>query len=164
MQNCQDDDRVYDNLQQCELVCAELDLGESAPVVEAPAELDTVQCRYFWASRAGEPSFCQSAGPLGQPSDGSSQCGERCENYCNMLQGECPTQFEALENCQRQCAAVPNEPPYRVPGNGEGLPNANTLQCRMYHLNVAMTVREITSEHDGHCRHAVGIDLCAAPE
>jgi hypothetical protein len=168
MQNCEEFGHVYTDVESCEALCEQLDLGESAPGVEADAALDTVQCRYYWANRAAEPSFCQRAGPLGSSDDATSQCGEPCENYCKLLERECGTQFESqfesLADCRTRCDAVPNDPPYRVPGNGEGLPNANTLQCRTYHLNVAMTVREIQAEHDGHCRHAVGISLCTAPE
>ncbi|HYJ98108.1 MAG TPA: hypothetical protein VEX14_08600, partial [Burkholderiaceae bacterium] len=107
---------------------------------------NTVGCRKKEAQFAidtEEPqAHCQAAGPGGAPS-----CGNICDSWCTLLQKTCPTEFSAMTNCSRACAALKDRGTYDSQIDYEG----DTIQCRIQHLANANGTATAPATH---CKHA----------
>jgi hypothetical protein len=67
-----------------------------------------------------------------------------------MLETACPDQFEALGDCEQACQEIPlSDEPFDT-----SIADGNTLQCRVYHIQLATNQQR----PDVHCPHAVGQD------
>lgn len=116
---------------------------------------NTVECRMQAADNAlnfsdGLEDNCVTAGPLGPA------CGGACNNYCEQIEHYCPEEFEKMTDCIDECRAVPRaDVPYT-----DGFPSGNTLECRIYHVQLAVVQQPNRLTH---CGHAAGRSLCVAP-
>lgn len=162
---CTNEFQVYDSAEQCEQVCALLDLGQ-----KGDTDFDTVRCRRYHSYAAlgsgGPEEHCTHAGPTG---DG--HCGtDNCDAYCRIAKQGCPTQF-AVEygatsapgdfgSCASDCLAIDRsgrdgfhrpDPRYTV----SNVPVGNNLMCRTYHAVQALAVRDDVVE----CQNALGSPL-----
>jgi hypothetical protein len=114
---------------------------------------NSVQCHMHAADNAlnfsdGVEDNCVSAGPMGL------SCGGACNNYCEQIERYCPEEFEKMDNCADECRDVPRaDVPYT-----DGFPAGNTLECRVYHVQLAVLQQPNRLVH---CGHAVGNSLCA---
>lgn len=114
---------------------------------------NTVQCHLQAAENAlnfsdGMEDNCVSAGPMGL------SCGGGCNNYCDQMEHYCPEEFEKMDNCIDLCRDVPRaDVPYT-----DGFPAGNTLECRVYHVQLAVLQQPNRLIH---CGHAAGNSLCA---
>lgn len=145
----------YQTKDGCELLCNAV-LEPSADFFNENDRNDTIDCRrnFALAAAAGEVAEnCEAAGVYG----GGDVCGDRCENYCARMEQFCPEEFEQFDDCSAECASVPEpDDPFDIEDA-----NANTLSCRVYHLQLSV----ITAQREVHCGHAAGKDgVCADPE
>ncbi len=142
-QNCEGDDAAYSTQASCEAVCALLEQSEaetSSSDDDAP-----LQCRARNARVGVEgPGICLVAGPAGRESPADSvKCDDPCNAYCALYVPLCEPKL-ALDECQRQCAAVPDHGGYSLKDNYYG----DTVQCRLVHLEAAVL------GDTSHCIHA----------
>lgn len=122
---------------------------------DGEASGNTVECRMQAADNAlnfsdGIEDNCVSAGPLGPA------CGGACNNYCEQIERYCPEEFEKMTDCIDECRDVPRaDVPYT-----DGFPSGNTLECRIYHVQLAVVQQPNRLTH---CGHAAGRELCVDP-
>lgn len=145
----------YQSQTGCEILCNAV-LEPSANFYDENDRNDTIDCRqnFARAAAAGEVAEnCEAAGLYG----GGDVCGDRCQSYCGRMERFCPNQFAEFEDCPTECARVPEaDEPFDIEQ-----PSANTLSCRVYHLQLSV----ITADSELHCRHAAGKDdVCVDPE
>lgn len=152
MKNCTGEYAVYASPEACLAVCAQLPAGEKSDEEGA----NTVACRLEQAKLAGltrEPEVhCPSAGPGGNDQGTGLGCGSNCESYCLLQPKICgdiddEPVFEAKE-CQRRCAALPNEKNFDVKVHHDG----NNVQCRLVHLSSAAIDSRAAETHCWHAR------------
>lgn len=114
---------------------------------------NTVQCHQQAAENAlnfsdDVETNCVAAGPMGL------SCGGACDNYCEQMERYCPEEFERMDDCVDLCRDVPRaDVPYT-----DGFPAGNTLECRVYHVQLAVLQQPNRLTH---CGHAAGTSLCA---
>lgn len=127
-ENCNDDDdfdhRVYPSRDACLNTCNALPPGK-----EGDRDENSVACRIVFAQNAKSipDESCPAAGPGSIPAGG---CGTPCENWCQLLEAECPAAHEGLNDCERACETIPTIRRFDIDEVGEG----DTLQCRLLHL------------------------------
>lgn len=126
--NCTGQNAVYTSKDTCLGICAKMTLGAAGDTV------DSVGCRQGFAATAqGNPStICPRAGLTGADS-----CGARCAAFCKLDIALCAATAYADEAaCETACLAMPY-----AKSSGDvaqtGAPNADTLNCRIYHLEAA---------------------------
>lgn len=120
-------------------------------------DVNSIACRRhhtYNAIRLGS-DHCAHAG-LG----GDGHCGPLCQNYCELAQTLCPSQYisafgdpdtaAATQACRDDCAATEKQEGYSV---ALGRVAGPTLQCRLYHLSEA---RKGATE----CEAALGNGVC----
>ena len=118
---------------------------------------NTLSCRDYHAGLAGmnagaATTHCPHAGPT---SDGN-MCGTLCENYCYLAAKNCTGSnklFETDAACMTACAGFATNGTY-------GATMGNTLQCRLYHVNVARDAANTHCPHSGVTPTA----FCVAPQ
>lgn len=132
----------------CKTVCENMfHLAEGSGAGE-----NSVQCHTQAANSAlnfsdGLEANCVAAGPMGL------SCGGACNNYCQYIERFCPEEFEKMNNCLAECRNVPRaDVPYT-----DGFPGGNTLECRVYHVQLAVLQQP---DRLVHCGHAVGKSVC----
>jgi hypothetical protein len=116
---------------------------------------NTLGCRLNVATTIagdGEAS-CTAAGPGGAGPGSMANCGTDCESFCASAVQVCPKDFTSEAACRLLCAPIPECPPYTVVP-GAPLPDANTIQCRLYHLTSAAL------DPATHCPHVAGFGFC----
>ena len=100
---------------------------------------NTLSCRIKHAGlAAGSPTnattHCPHAGPTG-----AGVCGTLCENYCYLASKNCTGNnvlYATDAACMTACAGIGGEGGFATTG-AFGDTTGNTLQCRVYHVNVA---------------------------
>jgi len=127
-------DTVYSLTSVCEGECAVLPLGQR---LGDPG--DTIGCREAEAARADQSSSsaCIAAGP-----SGGGVCGTRCDAYCKLVFAVCidanrgaQNPFTSMNDCMRKCAAFT----FDTKAPEFDSTNHNTLNCRQYQLQQALT-------------------------
>lgn len=146
---CRGNDEQYMSRAACLQVCGELMISQAKLDPEAELTNNSVECRLNAARAAADfgevARNCQAASMFG-----NAECGEPCEVYCSMLETACPDQYEDLGDCEIVCQDVPlSDVPF-----GTNVADGNTLQCRVYHIQLATNQQR----PDIHCPHAVGQD------
>jgi hypothetical protein len=128
------------------------------------------RCRYDFienASASDAVEECRVAGPGGQSPALPPGCGQLCENYCTLMEGECPTQrltdAGATAADRAACVRVCNrlEPAYGGVYNTllDGAePLGNNVQCRIFHIGNAAAYGP--NSRVLHCSHAAGVSPC----
>ncbi|HEV8550686.1 MAG TPA: hypothetical protein VGQ57_16690 [Polyangiaceae bacterium] len=141
MQNCKDDNQVYERREKCMGWCEKLDVGDPTE----PQKTNTLACRLREAQLAGKAAdenisdHCRSAGPEGV------NCGGACLSYCTMYERACGgVQCSTQANCQAKCQGLRDNHEFNLVTDYEG----NSLQCRLVHLTNA------TIQPEPHCGHA----------
>lgn len=109
---------------------------------------NTVQCRAQAARVAldftdGLDGSCVVAGPMGPGCGGTA-----CENYCAAMERFCEEEFELMEDCDALCRDVPREVPYT-----DNFEDSNSLECRVYHIQLSVIQ---SPSRLLHCGHAAG--------
>ncbi len=145
MSNCTDANAQYADRDECIPVCNAAGWAAGDQVTATgPLTGPTLGCRTYHAGApaAGDPALhCPHAGPTG-----ADTCGTFCEAYCALALGGC-TGGEQLyadgEECATACAAFDDS-------GTIGDTSGDTVQCRLYHLGVAITTGMTTL----HCPHA----------
>ena len=128
---CSGDSAIYESLQQCLDVCAQLPKG-TAEMTQG----DSLACRRWRAYAALlEPQIqCPSAGLIA-----AGPCGDPCRSYCDSLAGACGREFASTFGsagaCRAQCAALRFDGGFSL----ERADDPGTLQCRVLALNRAVS-------------------------
>lgn len=150
MANCTGGDAVYGSRLSCINTCNAL-----PPGLEAEPLGNTVECRLRKAKNASSApgEECTAAGPGGE-----GGCGSSCEAWCHLLEERCPSDYDALVDCEASCGTIPDEGGFDV----EGSYAKNDLQCRLIHLGAVNHV-ESTEIHCEHGRY-IPKDKCLPAE
>lgn len=143
--SCTGDNAQYASESDCLAVCQAADWDPGAAVTSTgPADGPSLGCRTYHAGAPAQDDpalHCPHAGP-----SAGAVCGSYCEAYCALALGGC-TGSDALytngEDCMAACADFDDS---GTPGDASG----DTVQCRIYHLTVAIT----SGETAVHCPHA----------
>gem|GEM_PF-423280 len=153
--NCgAEENNQYTNEADCLAFCAASGIPTGTdPLTETGG--NTVACRIYHATAAADNAalHCPHAGK-----DGGTLCGSLCENYCDLLENICPTQFggdyfdsaDCVTSCGNDFAADANF----------GVGSGNSVQCRFYHATVAAA--DAAGDNSVHCGHAgyLGDGIC----
>ncbi len=150
---CDGEQKQYVDTEQCLKVCAIYPEG----LITDP-DANTASCRLKYARRARyalgveRAAYCQKAGP---GSDGT--CGTICDGFCTLMMGACtpkfaPFNFPSVTDCQRECRALKDIPPYTV--SDGNLPDRNDAQCRLFHVCSSVM------DPDERCEHSMGVTMC----
>lgn len=147
MTACSDMQRVYENQDQCEKVCAKFPsaAGDSATA-------DTLRCRrvngYTALAQGGDARSCAAAGPA------PLECGgTKCTPYCTLAQTACPTQFAgkfaSVAACEADCNMIPDSKANLnlTVSNGTG----DTLSCRL------LSAMQVVGGDARACESALGL-------
>jgi hypothetical protein len=135
-------DQQYPSDHVCATACSFLPEG-----MTTDASGDTVGCRTTHAGFAlGTPvPHCWHAGPLGY-----GGCGTSCEAFCKIDVGYCgagdagTTPFTSEAECMTACGAWATVMPGKTGSFnavGDGIMAGNTIECRMYYLELALMDR-----------------------
>lgn len=141
---CTADNRQYGDEAECVNVCETAGWAEGDPVTNTgPAEGNTINCRTYHAGAAADdPALhCPHAGDTG-----GAVCGSLCEAYCSLAIGGCTGDDEIYangEDCMAACEAFDDS-------GTIGATSGDTVQCRLYHVGVAIRSGETAL----HCPHA----------
>ncbi len=122
---------------------------------------DTVGCRMTQAELAQDDpaAHCQAAGPLG-----AGPCADRCESFCQLVFATCGPHevvpYANLDDCKTKCASYPY---LTIEEGGSDINNVSgdTLNCRLYHLQVAANP-DIPNAFN-HCGHVGAVGPCNPP-
>ena len=142
---CTGDNALYADRDECLDVCTSAGWEAGDPVrTSGPADGNSIGCRtYHGGAPAGEDPVmhCPHAGETG-----ANVCGTWCENYCGTVMSVCTgdnAQYASMGDCMTACGALDTS---GTIGDVDG----DTVQCRLYHLGVA-----IRGDDTGtHCPHA----------
>jgi len=168
---CVGDNSVYENRDQCEGACAELELGEPEEDTS-----DTIGCRTYHAvsSLADPTNHCSHAGPTGDghcgidkaadPEKGTPAQFAACRPYCRLLEAACPSEFAdkyaSGTDCVEECDASDEsfgaklDQDYTVASAKEA---GDTLICGTFYAVRALGDPENAAEH---CPSAFGAAPC----
>jgi hypothetical protein len=140
---CTEQFKLYASREVCLATCAQMPQGTASDKTG-----NTVGCRLNQAlevPKIGEPDIhCPAAGPGG---DGA--CGSNCDGFCAVMLPVCGGEYyEDEQQCLADCANVPEVGIYNI-----GVPQENSIQCRLYHLTSATLDKT-------HCEHAGGRAKC----
>jgi hypothetical protein len=140
---CTGDQLQYVTRDACMGLCPTFPVGTLGDI-----GVNTLGCRLAIAkSLAGGEGACVGAGP-----GGAGYCGSDCDSFCASAVQVCPTDFASDQACRALCLLIPECPNYFVtPGV---TPDADTIQCRLYHLTAA------SLDPTTHCPHVRGEELC----
>jgi len=142
---CTGDNEIYADRDECIDVCtsAGWEAGDEV-TTSGPASGNTIGCRtYHGGAPAGDDPVmhCPHAGETG-----ANVCGDWCEVYCGTVMNVCTggdAQYGDMAECMTACAALDD--------TGEiGVTEGDTVQCRLYHLGVAIRSDDTAL----HCPHA----------
>jgi len=162
---------VMANVDVCLKLCSYMSRGTYSPYPDGtPEKKDTIACRLWHANAAGDlirngmgapATHCKHAGPLG-----SEECCEQCDpcqKFCDLDWHYCSEEATIatalrpyggdVTKCIMACssdAGFPYVPPYDLndPG-GKPFEQGNTLNCRLWHLEKAIT----SHMPEIHCPH-----------
>lgn len=139
-----EDTLQFETMSGCMTICQNMYVFDDS---QDGAQGNTLQCRAQAARTAldfsdGRESNCVAAGPVGQG------CGTACTNYCEAMERFCPEDFEAFSDCEELCRDIPRIQPYT-----DNFPNSDSLECRVYHIQ--LSVRQ-SPQRLIHCGHAAG--------
>lgn len=139
MANCTGANAQWVDAGTCMTACASFAAGTLADTSG-----NTLGCRLYHAGAAagaGAAVHCEHAGPLG-----GGQCGaSECEGFCDIATDTCPNQWQTA-TCATQCALIANNEPFDTADT-----SGNSLACRMYHLEAAVTNAAV------HCAHTTPV-------
>lgn len=160
MNACQGSQAQYQTKDECLTACQFFPVGTAGDTTG-----DTLGCRAYHAVLAATlPNpHCWHAGPYG-----SSVCGASCDDFCEITLGYCSPDagldggappYASLSDCKTACAgfalapvdagpdASPPPSAYNAGGTND---TGNTLDCREYHLGLALTN---AANQQIHCPH-----------
>lgn len=135
----------YKNRDECLATCALMKEGNEGD------KDDTVGCRLAFAKSAapGDKAACKKGSAYG-----GAACGDPCATFCRLDDKICISGSDASSkpyNSESTCFEACKTNPLVYDPNGEEGPQvfqgADTLNCRMFHLILALGDRE------GHCPH-----------
>ncbi|MEZ4445685.1 MAG: hypothetical protein R3B72_41805 [Polyangiaceae bacterium] len=165
---CGDDFKQYNNVSNCQKVCATF-----APGSDDEADgLNTLACRQRRLDQleaVGEKSkSCAAAGPTGD--GGDIVCGTTCESFCALLfAAQCDAGSDGIPGfyvdndvedeaaCLDECTLVNDVSPSGATHfnlTTSGVTSEDSIFCRTYHLCQAYESKQ------PHCLHAVGDGEC----
>ncbi len=149
MDNCTGDNAVYAARESCVNTCNALPAGEPTEPIG-----NNVECRMKEAKSARQfpEDFCIAAGPGGE-----ATCGSNCEAWCQLLEAECPGEFEVLDNCEQSCSSIPDDGGFDVVDSYA----SDDIQCRLIHLGAVGG--DPDSTHCGHAR-LNPVDTCVSAD
>ncbi|HEY2514791.1 MAG TPA: hypothetical protein VGI39_28190 [Polyangiaceae bacterium] len=165
MNACQGSEAQYQTKDECLSACRFFPVGTPADTTG-----DTLGCRTYHAVLAATlPNpHCWHAGPYG-----SGVCGASCDDFCEITLGWCNADagfidggappYASLSDCKTACAnfalvpvdagpdAAPPPSAYNAGGTND---TGNTLDCREYHLGLALTN---ATNQQIHCPHTAAV-------
>jgi hypothetical protein len=155
-QNCKGANLEYSDETKCRRLCDAFDTGTPGKTGE-----NTLACRQAFAVLAKEdPEVnCEKAGPL---SGGGACVAANCGSFCFLNRSFCSGIAGGFLNdqaCSTDCLALPYNP--NVPMAGDT--DKKTLNCRLYHLEVAIGGDEGSPIRRLHCGHTGGDAVCNQP-
>ncbi len=156
---CTNDDAQYTSEAECLSVCSDWAGWDSGS--EGEQSGNTIACRLYHATAATGPEanatslHCPHAGP-----SGGNVCGTWCDNYCALSARNCTDTHELYASeavCTAACANFNATAPV-------GITDGNSVQCRIYHLQVAGS--DPPDSSGVHCPHGSedGGGVCSDPE
>lgn len=146
---CTGAERQYQGEEHCQVFCAQLEARGGRPF----------SCRV--SALEDSAAACSTAGPLGV---GPQVCEDSpCELYCDLMSTACgdtslepgqagPAGLDRSE-CIDRCRVLPVSE-FAVPEGS--LLMGSDLNCRIQHINVALTFAEGTPSRRDHCLHGAG--------
>ncbi|MCB9594879.1 MAG: DUF4331 family protein [Sandaracinaceae bacterium] len=143
--NCSTQSVAYTDDAECMSICEAFGWAAGdAVTVSGPLDGNTIGCRtYHGGSPAGEDPVlhCPHASYAG-----GDTCGDWCEVYCTAALSVC-TGGDAIYGDMAECmtACAPLDDTAAI-----GVTDGDTVQCRLYHLSVAV----IENDRATHCPHA----------
>jgi hypothetical protein len=147
LDECTGTNAMYRDNTQCLAACKALD-----PANETSKSGNTVNCRLARL----DAKDCPGAGLLG-----GGECGQRCDGFCKVTIATCASQpmppFDGIGSCVEQCSKMTFDPA-ATEGVDQPLAGADTLNCRVQHLLLAI---EQPVPHCGHV--ALQSAMCMPP-
>jgi hypothetical protein len=148
MDGCTGENAQYDSEATCRAVCSSWLTGK--PNARTG---NTAHCRLTQAKTAGDTQSCREAGPFA-----SGRCGTPCGGFCEVVAKHCDPKLSGYSDvsaCKERCGSEASHYVIQLDaGFGPDparVPNANTFNCRAYHMHLALSAPPSTLE--GHCVH-----------
>lgn len=145
--NCTGDLRAFENRNQCLKACGLMTQG-----IEGDTGVDTVGCRLTHAKIGGTKDECRKASAYG-----GDACGSHCDTFCGLVAANCieplppgAGPYPSRSTCFEQCNGLTYDPAASE-GTAQPFAGSNTVNCRMFHLILALDDRE------GHCPHTAKV-------
>jgi hypothetical protein len=155
--------KQYMDVGECMTACALLPLG-----TPNDASGNTIGCRTTHAGLAktvGLNPHCWHAGPFG-----GGACADECQNFCLLATSYCSAAggfdggappYGSMSTCTTSCAGFPridDDDGGQVFGtdggyNAAGPTGGNTLDCREWHLGIALDMPGSNAGQNLHCNH-----------
>lgn len=142
----------YKDRDQCLAACALMKPGNEGD------NDNTAGCRLGQAEKAtkGDGASCKKASAFG-----GQACGNPCTTFCQLVDAICiqgndsaSKPYTSESSCVEQCASLTYDP-NGDEGQKQDFAGADTLNCRMFHLLLAI------DDKAGHCPHTGAVsDTC----
>ena len=141
---CTGDNTQFASTATCTKFCGQMTLGTLTNTGE-----DSVACRQTNVSNAKEPGSEHDSCIFGGI---ASNCGgSQCEAFCKLDRALCgDLAYKSQAECTTACAAWPKVFTGATIGS-----TGDTLQCRVYHLQLSQTGNE--ADRVTHCPHTLPI-------
>jgi hypothetical protein len=160
MDRCKQENAEYTSPEVCAAMCKTFEKGDANDPTG-----NTLACRMVHVELAANDAVthCQQAGPL------AGTCTDPCSAFCELTTGFCEDYeifpYPSFAACKDACAGYP----YllaRDPGShadagtavGDVMYAGNTLNCRLYHLEIAYD--PMSSTNYSHCNHVGAFGPC----
>jgi len=119
---------------------------------------DSFQCRSYQLSRGS--AYCNSAGFNGGAyGNANNMCGSFCDAYCDAIMGGCTNiapltsaVFNNRDECMRECSYYPKNSSFDL--GSSAVQFNNSIDCRSWHVQVAINLTTTPSQNMQHCGHA----------
>lgn len=148
MKNCDGDNAQYASEDTCLAICSSWRTGKEDAVVG-----NSAHCRLNFAKTASDTPSCREAGPFA-----SGKCGRPCESFCGVVAEHCDPKLSGygdVSNCEERCGDTKSHYVIQLDAgfgpDPSRVPNANTFNCRAYHMHLALG--DVPSTLAGHCIH-----------
>jgi hypothetical protein len=153
MANCTGLQQEYLNADICKAMCQHFELGLPDDTTE-----DSLSCRIYHANSAKESPtvHCSHAGPTGATHCGRDPCAAFCLLEVALCNGPLLQYPGGEAECRRECAQYTY--PIDDPTKADLVPDGNTLNCRLWHLESAYDPTNPQAKTT-HCPHTGKVSL-----
>lgn len=152
MESCTGDNAQFDNEATCAAMCSSWLTGR-----ENARTGNSAHCRLTFAKTAGDAQSCREAGPFA-----TTRCGTPCAGFCEVVAKHCDPNksgYTDVSACKERCGSDATHYAIQLDAgfgpDSTRVPNANTLNCRAYHMHLALSSPPGTLEN--HCGHVAPV-------